>query len=415
MLRPLLCASALAIAAPAHAKTIDVQPSDNDQEAIQLALLDAQPGDTVHIRAGTYALSDGLSLDVDGVTIRGDGPAATILSFKGQTGAGEGLLVTSDRVLMTGFAIEDTRGDAIKAKGVDRITFDDVRAEWTNGPDAENGAYGLYPVESTNILIMNSEVIAASDAGIYVGQSDNIVVRDNRVHMNVAGIEIENSTNAEVHDNHAWGNTAGVLVFDLPNLPKMGGHSTVVRDNVIVANNTPNFAAPGNIVAGVPAGTGVIVMANRNVHVVDNFFDGHASAQVMVVGYSQPFEDADYNPLPRDIVVADNIFGRGGDDPQFEGGAELAAAVGGRIPPIMWDGAAAYLRDGALVEEPVVMHFDMPALTLGLAKAGDAPASGTPGMAPTTDGKAIPRPDPIVMPADQPGVAPADIAMATGN
>ena len=35
--------------------------------------------------------------------------------------------------------------------------------------------------------------IGASDAGIYVGQSNNIIVRNCEVFQNVAGIEIENS------------------------------------------------------------------------------------------------------------------------------------------------------------------------------------------------------------------------------
>jgi parallel beta-helix repeat protein len=69
-----------------------------------------------------------------------------------------------------------------------------VRVEWTNGPDENNGAYGLYPVQSSNVLIEESVVIGASDAGIYVGQSNNIIVRNSRVEFNVAGIEIENST-----------------------------------------------------------------------------------------------------------------------------------------------------------------------------------------------------------------------------
>ena len=38
----------------------------------------------------------------------------------------------------------------------------------------------------------------------------------------------------------------------------------------VVDNDTPNFAPAGNIVAGVPTGTGILIMANRNVHVFDN-------------------------------------------------------------------------------------------------------------------------------------------------
>ncbi len=404
MLKLAAAALSLLLSAPLAAEVFHVEPSNDSQETVQLALIEAKPGDTVHLAAGTYQLTDGLSLDVDDVTIRGDGPDATILSFKGQTGAGEGLLVTSDGVLLTGFAIEDTRGDAIKAKGVDRLTFDNLRAEWTNGPDPENGAYGFYPVESTNILIQGSEVVACSDAGIYVGQSDNIVVRNNRVHMNVAGIEIENSTNADVYGNLAFRNTGGILVFDLPDLPKVGGHSTRIFDNVIVNNDTPNFASPGNIVASVPQGLGIMVMANRNVHIFDNVLDGNSSAQVMIIGYTQPFTDARYNPLPRDVVVRDNIMGRGGDDPKFDGGTQLAAAAGGTIPPILWDGAEAFLRGDSLVEERVTMSFDVPALSLGLAKAGDDRAGGDIGMAETAGGPLIVEPEPVKLPADQPGL-----------
>ena len=139
-----------------------------------------------------------------------------------------------------------------------------------------NGAYGVYPVESKNVLIDGVTVSGASDAGIYVGQSDNIIVRNSRAEYNVAGIEIENSTNADVHDNVATHNAGGILVFDLPDLPKIGGHSTRIFNNQIVENDTPNFAPPGNIVANVPTGSGVMLMANKNVHVFGNTFDKNA-------------------------------------------------------------------------------------------------------------------------------------------
>lgn len=404
-MKALLLTTALAVmaSAPALAKTIMVSPSADDVETLQTALIDAEPGDTVHIGAGTYRLSDGLSLDVDDVTVRGDGPGATILSFKEQAGAGEGLLVTSDRVLLTGFAVEDTKGDGIKAKGVDQVTFDNLRVEWTNGPDGKNGAYGLYPVESTNVLVQNSEVIACSDAGIYVGQSDNIVVRGNKVTYNVAGIEIENSTHADVYDNIAMHNTGGILVFDLPDLPKMGGHSTRIFDNVVVNNDEPNFAEIGNIVQELPVGTGIIVMANRNVHVFDNVLAGNQTAHVMVVSYTRPFEGDEYNPLPRDVVVRDNIFGEGGNDPAVPGSQEFAAMLGGSLPPILLDGATSYRVGGEVKTEPVRIVFDAPAATFGIRTAGDDRASGNPGMATSAEAE-IAEPAPVQLPATQPGV-----------
>ena len=132
--------AATALVGAAQARTLTVAPGPDAQERIQTALLDAKPGDTVQLAAGRYDLIDGLSLDIDSVTVKGAGPGATVLSFKGQKGAGEGLLITSDRVTVRDLAVEDSRGDGIKSKGADEISFINVRVEWTGGPaDADSG------------------------------------------------------------------------------------------------------------------------------------------------------------------------------------------------------------------------------------------------------------------------------------
>lgn len=403
MATKLLCAALLAASGgPLLAKTITVDIKGDAREAIQTALIEAKPGDVIQLPEGRFSLDDGLSLDVDNIAVKGAGPDKTILSFKGQSGAGEGLLVTSDRVLLTGFAVEDTKGDGIKAKGSDRLTFDNLRVEWTGGPKPTNGAYGVYPVSSTNVLIQRVTVRGASDAGIYVGQSRNIVVRDSTAEYNVAGIEIENSMNADVHGNVATRNAGGILVFDLPNLPQMGGHSTRIFDNRIVDNSTPNFAPKGNIVASVPTGTGVMIMANRDVQVFDNEFDRNGTAHVMVVAYPQKIEDARYNPLPRNIFVGTNRFGRGGWDPAFPGGKQLAEAAGGSLPPVVWDGAERWTVNGQAHGEPVKLGFvGGKVFSLG---AGEAPVDVTKAKPTVVDVavKPLSQPAPVVLPADQP-------------
>ena len=369
----LAVAAGLASASGAvEAATLVVTPGPDAQERLQTALLDAKPGDTVQIAAGRYDLTDGLSLDVDGVTVAGAGPDATVLSFKGQKGAGEGLLITSDRVTVKDLAVEDTRGDGIKSKGADDIRYLNLRVEWSGGPKEANGAYGVYPVSSQRVLIDGVVVRGASDAGIYVGQSRHIIVRNSRAEFNVAGIEIENSMFADVHDNVATRNTAGILVFDLPNLPQMGGHSTRVFNNQVVDNDTPNFAPKGNIVASVPTGTGVMVMANRNIHVFGNEVSGNQSAGILLVSYTQAFNDPAYNPLPRDIVVRDNRLGRNGWDPKFPGGPEIAKALGGPLPPLVWDGVRAA---GGKPAEVKVRLADGPVLNLNLPGPGRVDAA----------------------------------------
>ena len=398
--RALFAATALMAATTVQAKTLTVTPGGDAQEKIQTALLDAKPGDVVEIAAGRYELSDGLSLDVDNVTVKGAGPEATVLSFKGQKGAGEGLLITSDQVTVRDLGVEDTRGDGLKAKGSDRISFVNVRVEWTGGPKETNGAYGVYPVSSTNVLIDKAVVKGASDAGIYVGQSKNIVVKNSRAEFNVAGIEIENSYNADVFDNVATRNTGGILVFDLPNLPQMGGHSHRIYRNRIVQNDTPNFAPKGNIVASVPVGTGVMVMANKNVHVFDNEIDGNQSAAVMLVSYTQKFDDKTYNPLPRDVVVRGNRMGRNGYDPKFAGAEILAKAVGGTIPPVLWDGVTAHPQNTDAVR---VRIEDGPVLNLRLAGPGQL-MSADPTVTPTAGEATIAEPAAVILPTEQAGL-----------
>ncbi|WP_422061315.1 parallel beta-helix domain-containing protein [Sphingopyxis sp.] len=374
----LVFVSALA-AHPAAAKTISVQAGTPDaNERLQEALILAEPGDTVELGAGTWTLSDGLSLDVSNVTVRGAGAGegGSILDFAEQQGAGEGLLVTSDDVLLTNFAVLNTRGDGIKSKGADRIVYYKLRVEWTAGPKSTNGAYGVYPVESTDVLIDSVFVRGASDAGIYVGQSKNIVVRDSIAQENVAGIEIENSFDADVHDNIATRNTGGILVFDLPSLPQQGGHNVRVFSNIIRDNSTPNFAPKGNIVASVPTGTGVLVMANRNVEVFDNILEANGTANVMIVGYRYPYDDAKYQPLPKAIVVRDNEHGKAGYAPAFEGGDAIAAALGGSLPPVLWDGAG----DAIVLDEVGVLSLGLPDVKTPRNAAKPAPATlkGTP-------------------------------------
>lgn len=320
------------------AAEIAVDTGPQAPEKLLEALITAQPGDVVKIGAGRFDLTEGLSLDVDGVTVRGAGADKTILSFKGQTGSGEGLLVTSDKVVLEEFAVEDTKGDGIKSKGSDQITFRNLRVEWTNGPDSKNGAYGVYPVSSKNVLIDAVTVRGAADAGIYVGQSDNIVVRNSRAEFNVAGIEIENSSKADVYKNIATHNTGGILIFDLPNLPVQGGHDIRVFDNDVVDNDTANFAPKGNIVAIVPKGMGIMVMANRNVHVFNNRLNGNATTHVLIAAYPNDYEDEKYMFVPRGVYVHGNIYGDGGNAPDGEVGKTISDVSGTPVPDIVWDG-----------------------------------------------------------------------------
>lgn len=318
-----------------------VTPTLNFEETLQQKLIEAQYGDVIEIPAGTHEITRSLSLNVSGVTIRGVGIDNSILSFRNQIQGAEGLLVSADDFIIENLAIEDTVGDALKINESDNVIVRNVRTEWTGGALTTNGAYGIYPVQSTNVLIEGAVAIGASDAGIYVGQSNQIIVRNSRAEYNVAGIEIENSTFADVYNNVTTNNTGGILVFDLPNLPVQGGRNTRVFNNEILENNTANFAPEGNIVGTVPAGSGLMVLANDNIEVFGNTFTDNDSANIIIVSYyitERPFEDPNYDPFPEGINIHNNFFNGGGSNPDSEPLIALQAATGKAIPDVVWDG-----------------------------------------------------------------------------
>lgn len=313
---------------------------------LQEQLLDAKPGTVIDIPAGTYHLKRGLSLRTDGVTIKGAGMDKTILSFRGQVVGPEGLLVNANDFTIENLTIEDTKGDALKINHGRNITIHGVRTQWTDGSKTSNGPYGIYPVKTQNVLIEDSQAIGASDSGIYVGQSTNVIVRNNRAEQNVAGIEIENTVDADVYGNTATNNSGGILVFNMPDL-LMEGHGTRVFKNHVVANNHDNFAANGSAVASVPAGSGVVVNSNPKVEIFDNDIADNKTANIIISSFystnyaSKTGVAASYDPYPKGIFVYGNRLKGGGDSPSGLDFKTLKVALfglGGHFPDVLWDG-----------------------------------------------------------------------------
>ncbi len=333
----------------------DISSADSDYQTVLLEqLIDAQPGDVIEIPAGVYHFDSSLMLTVDGVTIRGAGMDETILNFQGQLAGAEGLLVTANDFTLEDLAIEDTSGDGLKVNGGRNIIIRRIRVEWTGGYSTDNGAYGIYPVQTENVLVEDTVAIGASDAGIYVGQSRNAVVRNNRAEWNVAGIEIENTIGADVYGNTATNNTGGILVFNMPNLPQPG-YQTRVYDNDVFANNTENFGHEGTPVASIPAGSGIVINSNDQVEIFNNRISDNNTANIIIsslhtTGYSDSAVQSDFDPYPETIWIHSNTYSGGGNSPD---GLDLAAlkvvlfGLTGRLPDILFDG---YLDEDKFVD-----------------------------------------------------------------
>ncbi|WP_336515992.1 parallel beta-helix domain-containing protein [Pollutibacter soli] len=313
----------------------------------QTRLITVADGETINLDEGTFVMDATLSMEgKKNITIKGKGIDKTIISFKGQKSGAEGLRVSNcTNITLEDFSVEDAKGDGVKTMNVNGITFRNIRAMWTGKPDKNNGSYALYPVLCENVLIENCIARGASDAGIYVGQSKDIIVRNNKAYENVAGIEIENSLNAEVYDNETYNNTGGLLVFDLPDLKlKRGGHCKLYR-NTIRDNNLPNFAPKGNIVGKVPLGTGILLLACTNVEIYENQILNNRTTPTGIISYymtENPIKDSTYYPYPTSVYIHDNVYSKPRKKATMRGRMgkmyRFKLKFGKDVPDIVYDG-----------------------------------------------------------------------------
>jgi parallel beta-helix repeat protein len=284
-------------------------------EELVTALSTAQTGDTIVLPQGRFNIATELTFDgngslgqdemVTGLTIQGAGMDKTILDFDAATGKAaakaDGFFISNTNdIILEDFGVYEAPNNAIKIKKANGIIMRRLATVWETDYQDTNGAYGLYPVETQNVLIEDSFVKGSADAGVYVGQSSNIVVRNNIAEKNVAGIEIENSTNADVYGNTAIGNTGGILIFDLPIGNGLYGSGVRIFDNKVIENNAKNFAVQGTFAGGVhivPPGTGVIVLSTSDVEIFDNTITDHKTMAVAVTSYGMP--DAEVFAAPQ--------------------------------------------------------------------------------------------------------------------
>ncbi|MGL4516769.1 MAG: parallel beta-helix domain-containing protein, partial [Shewanella sp.] len=355
---------------------IKIAPGENLTTRIQEALINAQSGAVIVLPQGTFNIDATLLFDgdVDGdgsfaknVTIMGYGMNKTVLDFS-NANSGDGIFVQNAlNITIQDLSVNEAKNNGIKLKNTNGIILRRVGTVW-NGPlDKDNGAYGLYPVECENILIEDSYVRGSADAGIYVGQSQYIVVRRNIAKENVAGIEIENSKYADVYNNEAMGNTGGILVFDLPINNHRYGSSVRIFNNKVYDNNTPNFANASANPAGVhivPPGTGVIVLSTADVEIFNNqitnhdtlgvtvssFFIAEPDISTFVSNYGQPgqaIEDG-WRATPRNIYLHDNQISNYGSKPKGYLIQDIIRAYilsHGALPGVLYDGLGELLAN----------------------------------------------------------------------
>ncbi|MEL7530852.1 MAG: parallel beta-helix domain-containing protein [Bacteroidota bacterium] len=328
------CKSDAAMAECKYAKTLTFSPGQEDQ--IRIACIKAEDNTLIQLEAGIYEFEK-LSLQgpLNNIGIVGKGQKETIFDFGKQASGGEGFRVENvNQLLIQDIQFRESKGDLLKIKEGKDIELIGVATVWEGEPEISNGGYGIYPVLCENVVIKDCYARGASDAGIYVGQTNKALVSHSLVEYCVAGIEIENTLDAEVWENEMRHNTGGLLIFDHPGL-KYDGKNTRAFHNNIHDNNYRNFAPAANSATGVgnlAPGTGILILRTSDVEVYENTITNNNTMSVGVISYAtvdpQIFENnPSFFPNPQNVSIHNNTYGERGAFPEGAYEHELAQLV----------------------------------------------------------------------------------------
>lgn len=367
--------------------------ANNLAESAAEAFANIKDGDVIVFPKGYYRLPSQLKItgdvfDTEGdgrlanITIMGSGVNETVLDFsslekgsKGESIGVDGLLISDvDNLVISDLTVVEAGKNAVKVEKINGFHMHHAATIWDGELSKENGAYGIYPVNSENILIENTFTRGSADAGVYVGQSQHVIVRNSVALENVAGMEIENCEDAEFYGNLAQGNTAGLLVFDLPIGNGKYGSNVRVYNNEMIGNNEPNFATVSDFAGGVhiaPHGTGMIILSTSDVEIFDNTITDHGSFAVAIADYAfaespeklavmpQPVLDAGipqtnylsvyadgYSPNVRNVTVHGNKINNAGTAPDQSKLAAFISLFNDEVPSIAEDNLPAMIFDG---------------------------------------------------------------------
>lgn len=311
-----------------------------DGESIMEAVKAASSGDTIQVMPGTY--HETVYIDKDDIRLIGvikEGQRATM---DGEGILNDAILYSGNNIVVENMLITKYKGNGIMGQAGNNF-------EIRNNIIVDTGVYGIFPQLGKNGIVEHNVVSGIEDAAIYIGMSDNIHVAHNDVFDSVAGIEIENSRHAIVENNMVHNNTGGILAFITPGLPIKTTFDVIIRNNFIVDNNTANFAAPGSTVSGIPAGTGILVMAADEVIIEDNIITGNKTAGIIITDHENAPNttiDPDADSKPDKVMILNNLMANNGYDTIDEAKALLLTEFKQGNPDIVRVGIS---RDSCII------------------------------------------------------------------
>ncbi len=273
-----------------------------DGQSIQDAVRAAKPGDTIEVYPGTY--HETVYIDKNAINLKGIKQDGQWPVLDGEHKLNDGILLSGHGGIIDGFYIRHYKGNGIMTQGGNNFKI-------LNNVIDDTGVYGIFPQYGKNGLVAYNILSGIEDAAIYVGMCENVDVLYNEAFNSVMGIETENSVKLLVESNFMYNNTVGMMISLVPGLPIKVAKETIVRNNMMVNNNLPNFAPAGAIASGLPEGIGLMVYAADEAIVENNIFRGNNSAAIFIA--DQAFlgggpADPEADPRPDKTQVLNNLY-----------------------------------------------------------------------------------------------------------
>lgn len=123
----------------------------------------------------------------------------------------------------------------------------------------DNRTYSIFPVRSSQGRVTRNTASGTfTDACIYVGESEDVLVDHNRATDCQIGLQMENTRNVRMDRNRTTGNTAGLIVDVIPERQTLIAEDNRVTRNLIADNNRLNSGA-GSSTADIPPGIGLVI------------------------------------------------------------------------------------------------------------------------------------------------------------
>jgi len=280
---------------------------------IQAAVNAAQPGDVIRVPQGIYR--ENVLVTKNNITIKGQSGA--ILDGTGLPGnSGITVRSSSPSTRINGFKLTGLQIQNYSRNGVILIRVDNYQIE--DGKYINNEEYGIFPIRSSHGLIRANQVSGSNDTGIYIGQSQDAVIKDNYVSDCTVGIEVEVSSTIIVKDNRATGNTIGMTAVVLPGLSLTVTTDIQIIDNTFDSNNRANpVTDPTDILSQLPSGSGLLIFGADHVMVKDNRVVGNNSVGIAVAQLSPVLASLDLriDPFPDYNEIIDNVVMENGSNP----------------------------------------------------------------------------------------------------